>query len=67
MRYGIPGGGTLRIVACSKAYANSISRGSLHALPAKLTPNGRGFSSTPTGMGGSGSACAKAKGTMTVG
>lgn len=32
------GGGTLRLVACSKAYASSISRGSLHAVPAKLTP-----------------------------
>ena len=65
--YGIPGGGTRRIVACSKAYANSISRGSLHAIPAKLTPNGRGFGAKPSGIGGSGSVSAKANGTITVG
>ena len=33
-----PVGGTLRFVACSKAYANSRSRGSLQAPPVKLTP-----------------------------
>ena len=65
--YGIPGGGTRRIVACSKAHAYSISRGSLHAIPAKLTPNGRGFGSKPSGIGGSGSVWAKANGTMTIG
>ena len=31
-------GGTRRFVACSNAYASSISRGSLHAVPVKLTP-----------------------------
>ena len=65
--YGIPGGGTRRIVACSKAYANSISRGSLHAVPAKLTPKGRGCGSKPSGSGGFGSVSTKANGTITVG
>ena len=33
----------------------------------ELTPNGRGFGSTPAGIGGSGGVSVKAKGTMTVG
>jgi len=31
-------GGTRFFVACSNAYASSISRGSLHPMPVKLTP-----------------------------
>jgi hypothetical protein len=37
---GAPGGGTRRFVICSKAYPSSMRRGSLHALPVKLMPNG---------------------------
>ena len=44
-----------------------MSLGSLHAIPAKLTPKGRGFGSKPSGIGGVGSASRKAKGTTTVG
>ena len=40
-RHGADGGGTRRRVACSNAYASSISRGSLQAMPVKLTPYGR--------------------------
>jgi hypothetical protein len=36
--HGMFGGGTRRLVACSKAYASAISLGSLHAIPVKLTP-----------------------------
>jgi hypothetical protein len=42
-------GGTRRFVACSNAYASSISFGSLHAMPVKLTPNGAGFALKPAG------------------
>ncbi len=38
-----------RFVACSNAYAISISFGSLHAVPVKLTPYGAGFGSNPAG------------------
>src|SRR5262245_9382642 len=37
------------LVACSNAYANSISFGSLHAVPVKLTLNGAGRGSKPSG------------------
>jgi hypothetical protein len=40
---GVDAGGTRRFVACSKAYANSISRGSLQAPPVKPTPKGAAF------------------------
>lgn len=36
--YGADAGGTRFFVACSNAYARAISRGSLHAIPVKLTP-----------------------------
>ena len=36
-------------VACSNAYASSISFGSLHAVPVKLTLYGAGFGSNPAG------------------
>ncbi len=61
------GGGTRRRVACSKAYASRRSVGSLHAPPAKLTPNGTGFASNPAGNGFSGAFGTSPNGTMTVG
>ena len=64
---GVLGGGTRFFVACSNAYASSISRGSLHAMPVKLTPNGAGFASKPSGNGGVGAFGTSANGTMTVG
>src|SRR5215468_6785534 len=36
-------------VACSNAYASSINFGSLHAVPVKLTLNGAGRGSKPSG------------------
>jgi len=45
-------GGTRRFVACSNAYAISMSRGSLQAVPVKLTPIGDGFASKPAGAFG---------------
>ena len=48
-RYGNNGGGMRFFVACSNAYASSISFGSLHAVPVKLTLNGAGFGSKPAG------------------
>ena len=65
--YGIPGGAIRRRVACSNAYASSISRGSLHAIPAKLTPKGRGFGSNPSGIGGLPANSSRPNGTITVG
>src|SRR6266481_1258050 len=50
-RYSNPGG-TRRFVACSNAYPSSIRRGSLQAIPVKLTPNGPGLASNPSGNGG---------------
>ncbi len=35
--------------ACSKEYASSMSFGSLHAPAVKLTPNGAGAGSKPSG------------------
>src|SRR5262249_57246384 len=52
--YGADGGGMRRFVACSNAYASSISRGSLQAKPVKLTPNGAGFAPKVSGNGGGG-------------
>ncbi len=40
---GVDGGDTRLFVAYSKAKASSMSRGSLHAVPVKLTPNGAGL------------------------
>src|SRR6266550_760468 len=65
--HGADAGGTRRFVACSKPYASSIRRGSLHAVPVKLTPNGAGFASNPSGKGGFGSFGTMPNGTMTVG
>ena len=47
--YGNSGGGMRFFVACSNAYASSISFGSLHAVPVKLTLNGCGLGSKPAG------------------
>jgi len=69
-RYGADGGGKRRFVACSNAYASSISRGSLQANPVKATPNGAGFAAKVSGNGGAGASGAfgtKPNGTMTVG
>lgn len=46
---GKSGGGVLFFVACSNANASSMSRGSLHANPVKLTLNGAGLGSNPAG------------------
>src|SRR3989442_16007433 len=60
-------GGTRRLVACSKAYPSSMSRGSLQAMPVKLTPNGPGFASNASGNGGKGAFGTVPNGTITVG
>lgn len=60
-------GGMRRRLACSKAYAISINLGSLHAPPAKLTPNGAGRASKPSGKGGDGTLRTIPNGTITVG
>ena len=68
--YGDDGGGARRFVACSKAYASSIRRGSLQAIPVKLTPNGDGFGLKPAGNGvaeGGGALGTVPNGTITVG
>jgi hypothetical protein len=48
-RHGNSGGDTRFFVACSNAYASSISFGSLHAVPVNVTLNGEGFGSNPAG------------------
>ena len=65
--YGNSGGRTRRLVACSNAYASAINRGSLHARPVKLTPNGAGRASKPAGNAGAGALGTIANGTITVG
>src|SRR5438128_3504047 len=60
-------GATLFFVACSNAYASSINRGSLHASPVKLTPNGEGCASNPAGNAGVGALGTRPNGTITVG
>jgi hypothetical protein len=65
--HGNNGGDTRCFAACSNAYASSMSFGSLHAIPLKLTPNGPGFASNPGGNGGVGAFATKANGTITVG
>src|SRR5688572_5017439 len=50
--YGALGGGTRRFVACSKAYAISISRPSVHGMLVKLTPYGAGSALNPGGNAG---------------
>jgi len=44
-----------------------MSRGSLHAIPAKLTPIGAGLALNPAGNGGVGEFATSAHGTITVG
>src|SRR5712691_2787120 len=65
--YGALAGGTRRFVACSKAYPISINRGSLQAIPVKLTPNGLGFALNPDGKGSFGAFGAIPNGTISVG
>ena len=65
--YGKSGGATRFFVACSNAYASSISFGSLHAPPAKLTPNGAGLALKPSGSSGLGAFGTNPKGTKTMG
>jgi hypothetical protein len=67
LRYGVADGGTRRFVACSKAWASSIRRSSLQAIPVKLTPNGIGIASKPSGNGGVGAFGTIPKGTITEG
>lgn len=52
--YGNCGGGMRFFVACSNAYANPTSFGSLQAAPVNPIPNGAGFASKPGGNGGVG-------------
>src|SRR5262249_18722049 len=65
--HGKLGGGTRRLVAASNAYASSIRRGSLQAIPVKLTPNGAGWALNTSGMGGLTVFGTSANGTITVG
>src|SRR6185436_8986359 len=65
--HGNKAGGTRFFVACSNAYASSISFGSAHAMPVKLTPKGVGFASKPAGNAGVGAFATIANGTITVG
>ena len=64
---GAEGGGTRRFVACSKAYASSMRRGSAHDIAVKLTPYGAGRALNPGGNDGVGAFGTKPNGTMTVG
>jgi hypothetical protein len=52
--HGNNAGGTRFFVACSNAYPNRKSVGSLHALPVKLTPKGTGFALNVAGNAGVG-------------
>ena len=65
--YGAEGGGIRFLVACSNAYANSMSRGSLHAIPEKLIPYGIGLALKPSGRGGVSTFGTMPNGTITVG
>lgn len=56
-----------RFVACSKAYASAMSRGSLHERPVKLTPKGAGLAANASGKGGLGAFGTRPNGTITVG
>ncbi len=60
-------GGTRRFEACSNAYASAMRRGSAHASPVKLTPNGAGFASNPAGNAAVGALGTTPAGTMIVG
>src|SRR5207244_13589329 len=65
--YGVDEGGTRFFVACSNAYASSISRGSLHAVPVKPTPKGPGCAVKPSGNAGVGAFGTIANGTTMIG
>ena len=65
--HGARTGGIRFFVACSKAKAISIRRGSLHAVPVKLTPNGAGRAAKPSGNGTDGAFGIMPNGTITVG
>ena len=65
--YGMSGGGARLLLACSKAYASAISRGSAQALAVKVTPNGAGFASKPAGKTGVGALGTMPNGTATIG
>ena len=65
--YGVAEGGTRFFVACSNAYAISISFGSLHWAPVKPTPNGAGFALKPAGNGGFGALGTMPNGTTMIG
>ena len=65
--HGADAGATLRLVACSKPYANSISRGSLHAVPVNPIPNGTGLALNPSGNGGVGALGTIPNGTTMIG
>jgi hypothetical protein len=65
--YGVDGGGTRFFVACSKAYAISISFGSLHKVPVNPTPNGAGLALKPDGNAGFGAFGTIPNGTTTIG
>src|SRR5581483_916621 len=47
--HGVASGGTRFFVACSNAYAISISRGSLHAPATNAAEKGTGFGAKPSG------------------
>ena len=61
------GGGVLFLVACSKAKASSINRGSLQEAPTNPTPNGAGFASNLVGNGGFGAFGIMPNGTTMIG
>ena len=66
-RYGKSGGGTLRFVACSNAYASRSSVGSLHAIPVNVTPYGLGFALNVSANAGVGAFGTIPNGTITDG
>lgn len=66
-RYGAPGGGMRRFVACSNAYASRSRVGSLQAIPVNDTPKGCAFASKPSGNGTTGAFGTSPNGTITVG
>jgi Protein of unknown function (DUF2813)/Overcoming lysogenization defect protein-like, TOPRIM domain len=64
---GMSGGATRRLLACSKAYARAMRRGSAQALAVKVTPNGAGLALKPSGSGGVGALGTMPNGTATIG
>jgi hypothetical protein len=65
--HGADAGATLRLLACSNAYASAIRRGSLHAVPVNPTPNGIGLALNPSGNGGVGALGTIPNGTTMIG